>query len=191
MKNYLRKLKSYVKNWVSETLPSREQALQLLRENECSDKVINHCKAVTELALKTAKCLEERGLKIDFAIVEIGALLHDIGRSKTHTVHHAVVGAEIAKSAGLPNSVVSIIKRHVGGGITASEAKELGWKKDIYFPITLEEKVVSYADKLIENGERAPIEVTVEKLSGEQKLEAAERVRKLYEEITGLIGDCP
>jgi uncharacterized protein len=176
---------------VSETLPSREQALQLLRENECSEKVINHCKAVTELAVETAKLLEERGLKIDFALVEIGALLHDIGRSKTHTVHHAVVGAEIAKSAGLPDSVVSIIKRHVGGGITASEAEKLGWQKDIYFPITLEEKVVSYADKLIENGKRAPIEVTVEKLSGELKYEAAERVRKLYEEITGLIGDCP
>jgi len=176
---------------VSETLPSREQALQLLRENQCSEKVINHCKAVTELALETAKLLEERGLKIDFALVEIGALLHDIGRSKTHTVHHAVVGAEIAKSAGLPDSVVSIIKRHVGGGITASEAEKLGWQKDIYFPITLEEKVVSYADKLIENGKRAPIEVTVEKLSGELKYEAAERVRKLYEEITGLIGDCP
>ena len=176
---------------MSETLPSREQALQLLRENQCSEKVINHCKAVTELALETAKLLEERGLKIDFALVEIGALLHDIGRSKTHTVHHAVVGAEIAKSAGLPDSVVSIIKRHVGGGITASEAEKLGWQKDIYFPITLEEKVVSYADKLIENGKRAPIEVTVEKLSGELKYEAAERVRKLYEEITGLIGDCP
>jgi len=176
---------------VSETLPSREQALQLLRENQCSEKVINHCKAVTELALETAKLLEERGLKIDFALVEIGALLHDIGRSKTHTVHHAVVGAEIAASAGLPDSVVSIIKRHVGGGITASEAEKLGWQKDIYFPITLEEKVVSYADKLIENGKRAPIDVTVEKLSGELKYEAAERVRKLHEEITGLIGDCP
>jgi uncharacterized protein len=176
---------------VSETLPSREQALQLLRENQCADKVINHCKAVTELALKTAKCLEQKGFKINFAIVEIGALLHDIGRSKTHTVHHAVVGAKIAKSAGLPNSVVSIIKRHVGGGITASEAEKLGWQKDIYFPITVEEKVVSYADKLIENGKRAPIEVTVEKLSGEQKFEAAERVRELYEEITGLIGESP
>ena len=176
---------------MSETLPSREQALQLLRENQCSEKVINHCRAVTELALETAKRLEERGLKIDFALVEIGALLHDIGRSKTHTVHHAVVGAEIVKSAGLPDSVVSIIKRHVGGGIIASEAEKLGWQKDIYFPITLEEKVVSYADKLIENGKRAPIEVTVEKLSGELKYEAAERVRKLHEEITGLIGDYP
>jgi uncharacterized protein len=176
---------------VSETLPSREQALQLLRENKCSEKVINHCMAVTELALETARTLKERGLEIDFELVEIGALLHDIGRSKTHSVHHAVVGAEIAKSAGLPDSVVSIIRRHVGGGITASEAEKLGWPKDVYVPVTLEEKVVSYADKLIEKGKRAPIKVTIEKLSEEKKYEAAERVRKLYDEITGLIGDCP
>jgi uncharacterized protein len=184
-------LKSYEKNWVSETLPSREQALQLLRENQCSMKVINHCKAVAELALETAKRLEERGFKIDFELVEAGALLHDIGRSKTHTVHHAVVGAEIAKSEGLPDSVVSIIKRHVGGGITSIEAAELGWPKDVYFPVTLEEKVISYADKLIENAARAPVDLTVQKLSGEGKIEAAERVMKLYEEITGLVGGDP
>ena len=176
---------------MSDTLPSRKQALQLLRESQCSGKVINHCKIVSELALETAGFLKERGLKVDSELVEIGALLHDIGRSKTHTVHHAVVGAEIAKSVGLPDSVVSIIKRHVGGGITASEAEKLGWPKDVYVPITLEEKVVSYADKLIENGKRAPIDITIEKLSEEMKYEAAERVRKIYNEITGLIGDCP
>jgi uncharacterized protein len=174
---------------VSEKLPSREQALQLLREHQCSTEVISHCEAVAKLALETANALKERGLKIDSELVEVGALLHDIGRSKTHTVHHAVVGAEIAEAAGLSDSVVLIIKRHVGGGITASEAKKLGWPEDVYVPITLEEKVVSYADKLIENSKRAPIEITVEKLSKERKAEAAERVRKLYDEITNLIGE--
>jgi uncharacterized protein len=172
---------------VNEKLPSREQALQLLHENQCSAKVINHCKAVTKLALETAKALKERDLKIDIALVEAGALLHDIGRSKTHTVHHAVVGAEIAKSAGFPDSVVSIIKRHVGGGITAGEAKKLGWSEDVYVPITLEEKTVSFADKLIENSKRSTIEITIQKLSKEQKYDAAKRVQKLHEEITGLI----
>ena len=176
---------------MSEKLPSREQALRLLRKNQCSAKVINHSKTVTKLALETANALKERSLKIDFALVEAGALLHDIGRSKTHTVHHAVVGVEIAKSAGLPDSVVSIIKRHVGGGITASEAEKLGWPKDVYVPITLEEKIVSYADKLVESSNRAPIEITIQKLSKELKSDAAERVRKLYEEITKLIGDDP
>jgi uncharacterized protein len=176
---------------VSEELPSREQTLQLLFENGCSAKVINHCKAVTKLALETANILKEKGLKINSELVEVGALLHDIGRSKTHTVHHAIVGAEIAKAAGLPDSVVLIIKRHVGGGITPREAKKLGWPKDVYMPITLEEKVVSYADKLIENSKRAPIEATVKRLSGELIYEAAERVQRLYEEIAGLIGDDP
>ena len=176
---------------MSEELPSREQALHLLLENGCSTQVINHCKAVTKLALETANILREKGLKVDLELVEVGALLHDVGRSKTHTVHHAVVGAEIAKAAGLPDSVVSIIKRHVGGGITSSEAEKLGWPKDVYVPISREEKIVSYADKLIENSRRVPIDVTIEKLSGELKPEAAERVRTLYEEITGLIGDDP
>ena len=176
---------------MSDTLPSKEQALQLLRENQCSEKVINHCLAVTELALETANMLKGRGLEIDFTLVEIGALLHDIGRSKTHTVHHAVVGAEIARSAYLPDSVISIIQRHVGGGITAEEAEKLRWPKDVYVPITLEEKVVSYADKRIENSKRASIGITIEKLSKEIGYGAAERVQKLYEEITVLLGDNP
>ncbi len=141
--------------------------------------------------METAAVLKEKGFKIDFDLVEIGALLHDVGRSKTHSVHHGVVGAEIVKSAGLPDPVVSIVKRHVGGGITDSEAKWLGWPKDVYVPVTLEEKVVSYADKLIEKGKRAPIEVTIEKFEEKGMHEAAERVRKIHDEITGLIGDCP
>jgi uncharacterized protein len=173
---------------VNEKLPSREEALRFL-ESKCSVKVVNHCKAVTELVLETAKILKGKGLKVDSELVEIGALLHDIGRSKTHTVYHAVGGAEIAKALDLPNSVVSIIKRHVGGGITAMEAEKLGWPKDVYMPITLEEKIVSYADKLIENCKRAPMDLAIEKLLGESKFEAAERVRKIHDEIASLIGD--
>jgi uncharacterized protein len=175
---------------VSEKLPSREQALKLLHESKCSVKVIKHCRAVTKLALEIAAACREKGLNIDLELVEIGALLHDVGRSKTHTVNHAVVGVEIAKSAGLPEPVISIIKTHVGGGITVSEAEKLGWPKDVYVPITLEEKIVSYADKLIEGSKRVPIEITIKKLSKELKGDAAERVRKLHEEITGLVGDC-
>jgi len=175
---------------VSKKLPSREQALKLLHESQCSVKVIKHCRAVTKLALEIAEACREKGLNIDLELVEIGALLHDVGRSKTHTVNHAVVGAEIAKSAGLPEPVISIIKRHVGGGISVSEAEKLGWPKDVYVPITLEEKIVSYADKLIEGSKRVPIEMAIEKLSRELKGDAAERVRKLRKEITGLVGDC-
>lgn len=174
---------------MSEKLPSREQAVQLLGKSHCSVKVIKHCKAVARLALETANALKEKGLQVDSELVEIGALLHDIGRSRTHTVNHAVVGAEIARSAGLPESVISIIKRHVGGGITVSEAEKLGWPKDVYVPITLEEKIVSYADKLIQDCKRVPVEVTIKELSKELKPKAVERVRELHEEIMALMGD--
>jgi len=176
---------------VSEKLPSREQAIQLLRESQCSLKVIRHCKAVAKLAVETAEACKENGLNVNLELVEIGALLHDVGRSKTHSVHHAVVGAEILEAAGLPETVISIIKRHVGGGITADEAEELGWPNDVYVPVTIEEKLVSYADKLIEKSKRVPIDVTVEELVEEGRHEAAERVLKLHREMAELIGDCP
>jgi uncharacterized protein len=100
------------------------------------------------------------------------------------------LGADIAKSLGLPEPVVSIIKRHVGGGITAREARKLGWPRDVYVPLTLEEKIVSYADKLIEGSRRVPIEVTMDELSRELPVSAIQRLWKLHEEMLILVGDC-
>ena len=174
---------------MSKELPSRKKAIVLLRKTGCSKEVIKHCKAVAEITLSITKKVQNKGIQVDSNLVEVGALLHDIGRSITHSVDHAVIGAKIAKEAGLPESVISIIKRHVGGGITRNEAKKLGWKNDIYMPLTLEEKIVCYADKLIENSKAAPIENTIEKLIKENKIDASNRVRKLYEELNSLIGD--
>jgi uncharacterized protein len=152
--------------------------------------VIKHCEAVAEIAVEIAKACEEKRLEVDSELVETGALLHDIGRAKTHSVHHAVIGAEIAKSLGLPEPVILIIKRHVGGGITAREARKLGWPRDIYVPQTLEEKIVSYADKLIEGSQRVPIERTIENLSRELPPSSIVRIRRLHREMLALIGDC-
>ena len=173
---------------MSEELPSREQAIELLRKNNCPTKVINHCEEVAKLALEIASKLEKKGIKVDLKLVEAGALLHDIGRSKSHAVDHGVVGAKMAELEGLPEAAVRIIKRHVGGGITSQEAEQFGWPKDIYEPVTLEEKIVSYADKLIDQSKRVPIDLEIERLQVEHR-DAAERVRKLHEEITRLLGD--
>jgi uncharacterized protein len=164
-------------------------ALKLLSQSGCSRRVIDHCKAVEKVATEIAEACKKRGLNVDMNLVQIGALLHDIGRSKTHTVDHALIGAEIARSLNLPEPIVSIIERHVGGGITIEEARNLEWPVKSYLPETLEEKIVTYADKLIEGSERVSIEETIEKSSKKLPPSAIAGMRRLHEEIISLIGD--
>ena len=163
--------------------------MKLLIESGCAKNVIEHCKTVAKIALKIARRLKKKGFNVDLELVEIGALLHDIGRSKTHTVHHAIVGAKIAKQRGLPEPIVKIIERHVGGGITAQEAEKLGWPVKDYIPETLEEKIVCYADKLVEGNKEVPVEVTIRKLADElgDDHPAIERIRRLHEEFTSMV----
>lgn len=176
---------------MNKQLPSRQKALNLLTKTGCPQHVIEHCKAVTIIAVQIAKACEKKGLKINIQLVEIGALLHDIGRSKTHSINHTIIGMKIAKSLGLPEPVISIISRHVGGGITVNEAKKLGWPPKDYIPRTLEEKIVTYADKLIEGLKRVPIEQTIQKLSWDlgETHPAIERVKKLHAELSSVISD--
>jgi uncharacterized protein len=174
---------------VNKRLPSREQALQLLKQNKCPPYVIAHCTSVTDYAVDLAAKLESKGQHVKVDLVEAGGILHDLGRCKTNTVDHGVVGGQFADELGLPQEVVDVIKRHVGAGITEQEAQAMGWPKDNYVPQTLEEKIVCYADKRIDEGKVVPIECEIEKLQKAGKPEAAERVRKLHLEISKLLGN--
>ncbi len=76
-------------------------------------------------------------------------LLHDIGRTKTHTIKHAVVGAEILRNLNFPDEIVNITIKHIGAGIPPKEAEILGLPPGDYMPHTLEEKIVAHADNLV------------------------------------------
>lgn len=173
---------------MSERLPSPEEAIKILKNVGCSDDIIKHCEAVARLAVNIARKCLERGVNVDIQLVHIGALLHDIGRSKTHSVHHAIIGAEIARSIGLPEKITAIIERHVGGGISSDEAVKLGWPKKDYIPETIEEKIVSCADKMIEGSNVVPIEETIRRFKEElgETHPAVERIRRLFHEISSL-----
>jgi uncharacterized protein len=172
-------------------LLNRRKALKLLAQAGCSPNVINHCKSVSALAVQIATACEKKGLKVDVSLVEIGALLHDLGRSKTHSVNHALIGGEIARSLGLPESVILMIERHAGGGISKEEAKKLGWPAKSYVPKTLEEKIVCYADKRIQDLHVVPIEKTVQTYAAVlgKEHQAIERIWRLHREITSLAGN--
>jgi uncharacterized protein (TIGR00295 family) len=158
--------------------PTPEECIKLLEQNECSNEVINHCKAVRDIAMKIAK-----KTNADLKLVEAGALLHDIGRSKTHGIHHAVEGVKIAKKLGLPDEIINIIERHLGAGISVDEAKKLGLPPKDYIPITLEEKIVCHADNLIQNCKRQNIEKEIEKALYKGQNEYARRLVILHKEL--------
>jgi len=130
-------------------------ALALLKKSGCSHEVIQHCKTVAGYARQIAFEIIRRNAKkihpvnIDMDAVFLGALLHDIGRSKTHGIGHAIAGAEIARKSGLSETLVDIIERHIGAGIPEDEAKALGIPEKDYIPITIEEKIVAHADNLV------------------------------------------
>jgi len=172
-------------------LPTRREALSLLVKAGCSSNVVKHCKSVSAFAVKIAKVCQQGGLKVDVSLVEISGLLHDIGRSRTHSVDHAMVGGKIAHSFGLPNSIISIIERHAGGGITKEEAKKLGWPVKDYLPQTIEEKIVCYADKRVEGLRIVPIEQTVKAYAADlgENHPAIKRIWQLHREITALAGN--
>jgi uncharacterized protein len=174
---------------VNKQLPNREQAIEILQKNNCSTKIITHCQAVASLAIELAEKFKTKNYSVNLELIEAGALLHDLGRSKTHSVNHAVEGMKIAQNEGLPETIICIIKRHVGAGITTKEAEQLNWPKDNYIPQTLEEKIVCYADKCISGNDRISVETTINQLHDQKLDDAAKRVRKLYNEITSLLGE--
>lgn len=172
-------------------LPTRAEALDFLVAAGCSKRVIDHSKAVSKFSVKLARVFQERGIDIDPQLVEIGGLLHDIGRSKTHTVDHGSIGGEVARSLKLATPLIHIIERHVGGGIPKEEARRLGWPPRNYLPETWEEKIVCYADKRVEGlrvvSIRRAMRPYVARL-GEQH-PAIGRIMKLHDEIVAMVGD--
>ncbi len=164
-------------------VPTRDECLSILRENGCPENVIEHCEVVAELAVKVA-----RRCGADSRLVEAGALLHDIGRCRTHSVRHAVEGARIIHEMGLSPELVSIVERHIGAGLTRSDARQLGLPEKDYIPITLEEKVVAQADNLISASGRVSLEEAIADVARRVSPEAASRIRAMHEELSRACG---
>ena len=114
-----------------------------------------------------------------------GALLHDIGRSRTHGITHAVEGVEIARGYGYGDDVLNIIERHIGAGITKKEAEELNLFEKSYVPETLEEKIVAHADNLISGTEEVDIDFVIKKWKSrmDNPEDNIKRLIKLDEEL--------
>ena len=166
-------------------LPTKTEALKILKDEGVDGTVIAHCQAVSSLAVNIGKRCRK---PVDLKIIEIAGLLHDIGRSETHGIDHAVEGGKIAKGMGLPESVIKIIERHIGAGLTEEDAERLGLPKKSYVPETLEEKIIAHADNLLSGTKKVPVAQTIAGLVRKQEMEGAKRMLALHKELSKLCG---
>ena len=119
--------------------------------------LIDHSRRVAEKALKAAGRVKH--LQPDMVLIWEAALLHDIGVIHTKAggigctgsqpyIRHGILGREMLESHGLMAHAL-VCERHVGTGITIDDIQQQQLPlplRDMQ-PITIEEKLICYADK--------------------------------------------
>ncbi len=128
---------------------------------ELREILVAHSTQVRDRALQIVDAHREwtANQEVSREFVEEAAMLHDIGiiycdAPKIHCVgthsylEHGYLGAELLRREGLPKHAL-VAERHTGTGITAEQVfrEKLPIPLRDYCPVSLEEKIICYADK--------------------------------------------
>lgn len=116
-----------------------KSALRLLEDYFGDNNIAKHCKATSKKAVEIAEKINSNGHKVNVELVRVGALLHDIGRARTHNVEHNYEGGKILREMGF-EELARAVERHGANVFDDIHPSEM----------TLEEKIVYIADKLTE-----------------------------------------
>ncbi|MFH0875385.1 MAG: HDIG domain-containing metalloprotein [archaeon] len=122
-------------------IPSRKDCMDLLMHDFPPQNIIEHSLVVNRISVFIAKKLAENGFEINVPLVDAGSLLHDV--KKWHNIKHDEKAnhGEEGKKFLLKNypEVAQIVKKHM--------------LYEIYDPglSSWEEKIVFYADKIVNN----------------------------------------
>ena len=129
-------------------IPTREECFELMRQYEMLPNIVRHSELVTKVALFIARKLNSCGEHHDLALVEAGALLHDI--TKTISIKtredHAKTGGELVSSLGYPQ-VADIVRQHIRIDPGTSDPDAVS-----------EAELINYADKRVKHVEVVSIE---------------------------------
>jgi uncharacterized protein len=130
------------------------------------DVLLRHSEMVARKALEVARGAPH--LDPDMEFIREAAMLHDIGIFLTHApvlgcsgespyICHGCLGREILEQEGLPRHAL-VSERHVGVGITARDVKAGGLPlpaRDMS-PVSVEEKIICFADKFFSKDTAPP-----------------------------------
>jgi uncharacterized protein len=99
---------------MTNSIPSRETCLHLMEQKGMLPQIKGHSLQVCRVALCLGKNLISHFPELDMALIEAGALLHDI--AKTECIkskgNHVEIGAEMVRALGF-HSVARIVAQHV------------------------------------------------------------------------------
>lgn len=141
--------------------------IKMLKDAGMSEEDLDHSLKVAGKALEIARRVTAAGkATVDMELVGRGALFHDLGKAKTHAIEHGKLGAEMGAALGLPPAITDIMEKHIRGGLSAEEAAELGLPAKDYTLRTLEERIIIYADRIVDI-----IWDGIEKISSQQDAE--------------------
>ena len=166
------------------TIPSESECLRILRDAGCKRRVIVHCCTVRTVAEEMI-----RRIDCDRDLVIAGALLHDLGRAKDHSILHAMIGAEMAEDLGLAPELVEIIRKHTGAGLDQQDIDEMNLPQGDYMPRTVEEKIVAHSDNMVSDNTVVSHMHSVEKLAMKGSKRGAEKIERLHLELSKLYGE--
>ncbi len=171
-------------------LPDRDFALELLKRLKIPLSIRRHSEKVADKAMEISRKIKKA--KVDMNLIEIGALLHDVGRTKTHSFKHALIGGKILKERGFSEKLARICETHILGGLDKEDAKEVGLPEKDYLPLTLEEKIICLADKHMAGTREVSIKERFNiwfRKYGRSKilLKSKKRIEKIQQEIEELM----
>lgn len=121
--------------------------------------LIKHSTQVAELSKQFAMRLIDNHVPVDIEFVEEAAMLHDIGILHTDApgiycygtepyIRHGVLGRAMLDEVGLFRHAL-VCERHTGTGLSLRDIEDRGLPlphRDL-LPLSIEEKIVCYADK--------------------------------------------
>ena len=151
-------------------LPDYEDCLIFLQRQGAQENLLGHCRGVAAIAYRLAVWLRQAGCQVDPLLAHRGGLLHDLDKisSRKHNQAHGELGEKLLNEMGYP-ALAEITRRHVMFSILDPERAPCSW----------EEKLVYYADKVVEGDRFATLEKRYEglHLRYPQFSEAMERCR--------------
>jgi len=132
---------------IEKKMLTRADCLEYYDKIEMPPHIRRHCMLVAEVSLRLARLLNRNGSKLDLNMIEIGALLHDVGKERSLTTgeDHAALGGKMLEGIAPPEAT-RIVREHI-------------WLEPSHIssPIT-ESLLVNYCDKRVKHEEVVSVE---------------------------------